>query len=113
MPLIASSLRRPLHDSERAAFRPIHGFGIDVGSDVDMKDACPPLPGPVRTMIAVIAVCFLSLSAASAALGQPKVGDLAPLFQLPKLKGGELNLASFRGKTNVVLVFFRGWVGYW
>ncbi len=34
-----------------------------------------------------------------------KVGDLAPDFSLPDLKGGKISLADFRGKQNVVLSF--------
>ena len=44
---------------------------------------------------------------------QAKVGDPALGFALPTLKGGEVSLASFRGKRSVLLVFSRGWVGYW
>lgn len=34
-------------------------------------------------------------------------GERAPDFTLPKLGGGELSLASYRGQS-VVLVFLRG-----
>ena len=34
-----------------------------------------------------------------------KVGDVAPDFSLPDLKGGKISLADFRGKQNVVLSF--------
>lgn len=41
----------------------------------------------------------------------PKVGALAPTFSLRRLSGGgDLSLASFRGKT-VVLNFFASWCG--
>ncbi len=39
----------------------------------------------------------------SAAVG---VGDRAPDFRLPALRGGELALSEFRGKKNVVLFFY-------
>jgi peroxiredoxin Q/BCP len=35
-----------------------------------------------------------------------KVGDTAPDFRLPALRGGEIALSDFRGKKNVVLYFY-------
>lgn len=35
-----------------------------------------------------------------------KVGNPAPDFRLPAIKGGEISLADFRGKKNVVLFFY-------
>jgi len=35
-----------------------------------------------------------------------KVGDPAPDFRLPALRGGEVALSDFRGKKNVVLFFY-------
>src|SRR4051794_5645668 len=35
-----------------------------------------------------------------------QVGDRAPDFRLPALRGGELALSDFRGKKNVVLFFY-------
>ncbi len=35
-----------------------------------------------------------------------RVGDTAPDFRLPALRGGELALSDFRGKKNVVLFFY-------
>ena len=62
----------------------------------------------------VFAVAFLlSLVAASFAQGAPppkydklKVGDMAPDFTLPDLKGTKVKLSDFRGKNNVVLAFY-------
>ena len=34
-------------------------------------------------------------------------------FTLPSLDGDEVSISDFAGKKNVVLVTFRGWVGYW
>jgi peroxiredoxin Q/BCP len=34
------------------------------------------------------------------------VGDVAPDFSLPALRGGEVKLSDFRGKKNVVLFFY-------
>ena len=35
-----------------------------------------------------------------------KVGDMAPDFTLPDLKGNKVKLSDFRGKSNVVLAFY-------
>jgi peroxiredoxin Q/BCP len=35
-----------------------------------------------------------------------KVGDAAPDFKLPALRGGEVALSDYRGKKNVVLFFY-------
>ena len=35
-----------------------------------------------------------------------KVGDVAPDFRLPALRGGEVALSDFRGKKNVVVFFY-------
>lgn len=35
-----------------------------------------------------------------------KEGAKAPAFKLPSIKGGEFNLADFKGKKNVVLYFY-------
>lgn len=42
-----------------------------------------------------------------------RVHQEAPDFALRDLSGKEVRLSGFRGKKNVVLVFYRGWVGYW
>jgi peroxiredoxin (alkyl hydroperoxide reductase subunit C) len=39
-----------------------------------------------------------------------KIGDKAPDFTLENLDGKSISLSSYRGKKNVVLVFYRG---YW
>ncbi len=39
---------------------------------------------------------------------QPSVGDLAPAFSVPALRGGTVQLASYRGHRNVILWFSRG-----
>lgn len=39
-----------------------------------------------------------------------RVGERAPDFTLPDAAGAAVSLASFRGRTPVVLVFYRG---YW
>jgi cytochrome oxidase Cu insertion factor (SCO1/SenC/PrrC family) len=41
------------------------------------------------------------------------VYEEAPDFVLKDLSGKEIKLSAFRGKKKVVLVFYRGWVGYW
>ncbi len=37
-----------------------------------------------------------------------QVGAIAPDFTLEQARGGELSLASYRGESNVVLIFYRG-----
>jgi peroxiredoxin len=39
---------------------------------------------------------------------RPSVGQLAPIFALPSLRGAMVDLASYRGRRNVVVWFSRG-----
>ena len=39
---------------------------------------------------------------------RPSVGETAPLFSLPSLNGATVDLASYRGRSNVVVWFSRG-----
>ncbi|MCH7569695.1 MAG: redoxin domain-containing protein [Deltaproteobacteria bacterium] len=41
-------------------------------------------------------------------LARVKVGDRAPDFTLENMNGKAISLSDFRGKKNVVLVFYRG-----
>src|SRR6266849_3146845 len=41
-------------------------------------------------------------------LERPSIGEMAPRFSLPSLSGAEVNLASYRGRSNVVVWFARG-----
>lgn len=41
-------------------------------------------------------------------LERVKVGDRAPDFTLENMNGKAISLSDFRGKKNVVLVFYRG-----
>ena len=41
-------------------------------------------------------------------LERVKVGDVAPDFTLEDMAGAKITLSEFRGKKNVVLVFYRG-----
>jgi peroxiredoxin len=41
-------------------------------------------------------------------LERPAIGDAAPLFCLPSLSGATVDLASYRGRSNVVVWFSRG-----
>jgi len=75
-----------------------------------------------QTRLAVsIAFLVLSVAVAQAQLG-PKdggnlkptdlervnVGETAPDFTLENLDGNRISLSEFRGKKNVILVFYRG-----
>ena len=53
---------------------------------------------------------FTCLFGAVAFAAVPKVGDRAPQFSLPSSTGTMVALKDFVGKSNVVLVFYRG---YW
>ncbi|TMA12258.1 MAG: redoxin domain-containing protein [Deltaproteobacteria bacterium] len=43
-------------------------------------------------------------------LERVKIGDKAPDFTLENMDGKKITLSTYRGKKNVVLVFYRG---YW
>jgi len=75
-----------------------------------------------QTTLAVsIAFLVVSIAVAQAQLG-PKdggnlkptdrervnVGETAPDFTLENLDGNRISLSEFRGKKNVILVFYRG-----
>lgn len=59
-------------------------------------------------MLRIVKAFLLSSLFALAAV--PKVGDRAPQFSLPSMKGTSVGLKDYIGKTKVVLVFYRG---YW
>ena len=40
--------------------------------------------------------------------GRVRVGSLAPDFTLESKDGGTVTLSQFRGKKNIILVFYRG-----
>lgn len=76
----------------------------------------------MNRIVRYLSVAVLLIAGATASLaqgGQPaatpaptpvplklKVGDVAPDFTLPNLKGEKVTLSSFRGKSNVVLAFY-------
>ena len=62
----------------------------------------------VVRIVKILALSFLLTIVALAEV--PKVGERAPQFSLPSTKGTNVALKDFIGKTNVVLVFYRG---YW
>ena len=41
-------------------------------------------------------------------LERVQVGDAAPDFTLENMDGNRISLSDFRGKKNVILVFYRG-----
>lgn len=72
-------------------------------------------------LIAIVFVVFFSVSPIYAQLGptdganlkptdleRVKLGDKAPDFTLENTDGKRISLSDFRGKKNVVLVFYRG-----
>jgi cytochrome oxidase Cu insertion factor (SCO1/SenC/PrrC family) len=63
-------------------------------------------------LIAALAVC-LSPPATAQPTRAPQIGQPAPGFSLPDVNGKTVALEDYRGKKNVMLVFSRGWIGYW
>ncbi len=72
-------------------------------------------------LIAIVFVVFFSVSPIYAQLGpndganlkptnleRVRVGDKAPDFTLENMEGKRVSLSDYRGKKNVVLVFYRG-----
>jgi len=72
-------------------------------------------------LLVVSLFVFLSISLAYAQLGSKdganlkptdlervKLADTAPDFTLENMDGKKITLSDFRGKKNVVLVFYRG-----
>lgn len=75
----------------------------------------------IRRLSGFLFCLFLMLSTAHAQLGPKdganlaptdldriKIGQPAPDFTLENMDGNRLTLSDFRGKKNVVLVFYRG-----
>jgi peroxiredoxin len=56
--------------------------------------------------IGLILVVFAFLINGASAGQSPKVGDSAPDFSLVDVSGNEIRLGDFKGKKNVVLVFY-------
>ncbi len=55
-------------------------------------------------------VALVSLLALLAFAETPKPGDRAPQFSLPSQAGKIVTLKDYAGKSNLVVVFYRG---YW
>jgi peroxiredoxin len=56
--------------------------------------------------IGLILVVFAFLAISAPAGQSPMIGDKAPDFSLVDVSGNEVNLSDFKGKKNVVLVFY-------
>jgi peroxiredoxin len=61
-------------------------------------------------MIPILRLATLFFLLAATMAGPPKVGEPAREFALPSSTGSTLSLMDYAGKSNVVLVFYRG---YW
>jgi len=75
----------------------------------------PRWPNVTALALAVVLLAlggYLNFVMARITLGPSvlRVGQPAPDFTLPDAKGAPVTLASFRGRTPVVVVFYRG---YW
>ena len=56
--------------------------------------------------IGLILVVFAFLINGASAGQSPEIGDSAPDFSLVDVSGNEIRLGDFKGKKNVVLVFY-------
>ena len=56
--------------------------------------------------IGLILVVFAFLVNGASAGQSPKVGDSAPDFNLVSVSGDELKLSDYKGKKNVILIFY-------
>ena len=76
----------------------------------------------MRNLLSAILFAFFCCAALPAVYGQTPaaspsaerakpvgVGDVAPDFTLEDERGRKVSLAAARGKSKVVLVFYRGW----
>src|SRR5215471_11661698 len=78
--------------------------------------------GPVvthsKSLIVICAValipqvvgCSRTVPVTAAEGSTPKVGERAPGFSLPTATGGTVSLDDWRGKSGLILAFYRG---YW
>ncbi len=60
----------------------------------------------IGLILAVFAFLVYSASAGQSQEVSPDVGDNAPDFSLVNASGNEIRLGDFKGKKNVVLVFY-------
>ena len=56
--------------------------------------------------IGLILVVFAFLINIAFAGQSPEVGDSAPVFDLVGVSGDELRLSDYKGKKNVILIFY-------
>ena len=56
--------------------------------------------------IGLILVVFAFLITGAPAVQSPEVGDSAPDFNLVGVSGDELRLSDYKGKKNVILIFY-------
>jgi peroxiredoxin len=60
-------------------------------------------------MLKMMKIVLLTLICALVAFAEtPKAGDRAPEFSLPSHTGKQVSLKDYAGKSNLVLVFYRG-----
>lgn len=70
--------------------------------------------GSIYVTALLLAITFLLYSTqVYAQRNIPTVHKPFADFTLPSLEGGEVSISDFAGKKNVVLVTYRGWVGFW
>ena len=68
----------------------------------------------INASLMIALFLIFCLSTTSFAQGNiPTLHEPFPDITLPTLDGGEVSLSDFEGDKNVVLVTYRGWVGFW
>ncbi len=73
-----------------------------------------PAPCVTFLILFISSAAFAQLGSKDSANLKPsdlervKVGNKAPDFTLENMDGQKISLAGFRGKKNVVLIFYRG-----
>jgi cytochrome oxidase Cu insertion factor (SCO1/SenC/PrrC family) len=90
-------------------------FALAAAIAVVATARAPRWPNLVALALAVVLLAlggYFNFVMARIPLGPPvlRVGQPAPDFTLPDANGAPVTLASFRGRTPVVVVFYRG---YW
>ena len=68
----------------------------------------PSRISPRRALATFAAALSIAALGATAQAAAPQVGETAPELSLPSTGGEELSLESLRGRSAVILVFYRG-----
>ena len=84
---------------------------------IEQDVPAPKRPAMLRrvTVLSLLMLFLLAgeADAQSRTVRPLQVGREAPEISLTALDGSRVSLADFKGNKPVVVVFYRGWVGYW